>query len=90
MSSKVERVIGEISVDRRITPGVYRHFKGGYYCVLCMAVHTETGEDLVIYQELYGERRVFARPIDMFQSLVDKGKHLASKQQYRFEFVEVE
>lgn len=77
-------------VDRSIKSGVYRHFKGGYYCVLCMAVHTETGENLVIYQELYGERRVFARPIDMFQRLVDKGKYPDSKQQYRFEFVEVE
>ena len=60
--------------DRSITPGVYRHFKGGYYCVLCMAVHTETGENLVIYQELYGERRVFARPIDMFLQSMDELK----------------
>jgi hypothetical protein len=44
----------------------YRHHKGKYYQVVALATHTETGEELVIYRALYGERRIWARPISMF------------------------
>lgn len=66
---------------------VFRHFKGGYYKVLNIAQHTETGEQLVIYQALYGEKRVFARPAEMFFSKVDKEKYPDVEQEYRLELV---
>lgn len=44
----------------------FLHFKGKPYEFLYEARHTETLEDLVIYRALYGERKVWARPRDMF------------------------
>lgn len=59
------------------------------YRIVCNALHTETGEQLVIYQALYankqGEYQVFARPLDMFLEKVDKIRNPHIKQEYRFE-----
>jgi len=44
----------------------YRHFKGNEYLVLHVAKHSETMEDLVVYQALYGERGIWVRPLSMF------------------------
>ena len=50
--------------------GMYRHYKGNQYKVLHVARHTETEEALVIYQALYGEYDIWARPLDMFLETV--------------------
>ena len=52
--------------------GKYRHFKGKEYEVLGLATHSETGESLVIYRALYGERAVWARPLVMWQEKVER------------------
>lgn len=44
----------------------YRHFKGKEYLVLNVAKHSETLEDMVVYQPLYGERGIWVRPLSMF------------------------
>lgn len=58
--------------ENPIEPGVYRHFKGGRYEVIGVGTHTETGEALVFYRTLYGERSFWVRPASAFAERVDR------------------
>ena len=55
-----------------VKPGKYRHFKGNEYRVIGMARHSETMEDMVVYQALYGERGLWVRPAAMWNETVDR------------------
>ncbi len=66
---------------------VVKHFKGNQYIVLGVAKHTELNTDLVIYRSLDGERKLYARPLDMFMSDVDKDKYPDVQQKERFKYV---
>ena len=50
----------------------YRHFKGNVYRVLHIAKHSETLEDIVVYQAMYGERGVWVRPRAMFEENIER------------------
>ena len=65
--------------------GVYKHFKGDYYMVEDVAIHSETKEKYVVYRGLYGDNELYIRTYDMFCSKVDKEKYPNVKQEYRFE-----
>ena len=54
-----------------IQTGIYRHYKGNLYHVIGEAIHSETGELLVIYRALYGEYKVWVRPKAMFFETVE-------------------
>jgi hypothetical protein len=66
---------------------IFRHFKGDLYLLIDIAEHTETREKMVIYKALYGTCGVYARPVKMFLSEVDKAKYPNITQKYRFESI---
>lgn len=64
--------------DPVLTPGRYRHFKGGEYRVLGVARHSETEEHLVVYTPLYDDSGLWVRPLSMFmETVVRDGKEVA-------------
>ena len=50
----------------------YRHFKGMEYLVLHIARHSETLENMVVYQALYGDFGIWVRPLEMFLETVER------------------
>ena len=75
----------------KVKPGIYRHYKSSsnFYKVIGIAKHSETMEDMVVYQALYripefdGEEVMFVRPLSMFlENVIVDGKEVP-----RFSFV---
>ena len=64
--------------------GKYMHFKGNEYRVLYIANHSETLEAMVVYQALYGEMKIWVRPLSMWNEIIERDG-LSFK---RFEFIE--
>ena len=84
--------------ENRFEPGdIVCHFKretlseeeknsGLYtYEIVGVAVHTETREEMMVYRALYGDKGMFARPLEMFLGEVDREKYPEIRQKYRFE-----
>ena len=71
-------------MDKVVIGGLYRHFKGLYYIVKDVAIHSETDELFVVYQQLYEPRKTYVRPYHMFTSKVDREKYPHVRQEWRF------
>ena len=69
--------------EKIIIGGVYQHFKGNKYKVLCIAKHSETLEEMVVYQALYGACDIWVRPTNMFLEYIEKDGKIIK----RFKFV---
>ena len=82
----LESIILGGSTMQSILPGMYRHYKGNHYQVLYLAKHSETLEDMVVYQALYGERGIWVRPASMWNETVN----YQGKQVKRFTYIETE
>lgn len=70
---------------------VYQHYKGNYYYVLDIALHSETQERMVVYKPLYPRQdsETWVRPEKMFLEEIPERPDNATGQKYRFELVEV-
>ena len=69
---------------------IYKHFKGDYYIVEDIVIHSETKERMVLYRALYANGLRYVRPYEMFKEKVDKVKYPNVKQEYRFELQDIE
>lgn len=75
-----DSVKATISEQQTIKLGAkYRHFKGKEYLVLYLAKHSETLENLVVYQALYGEKGIWVRPLSMFLEKVEVNGELVDR-----------
>ncbi|MEM7647163.1 MAG: DUF1653 domain-containing protein [Pseudomonadota bacterium] len=67
---------------------IYRHYKGQLYKTLGLVKHSETLEDLVLYECLYDNplSKTWVRPLENFLETIE----IDGKQQRRFRPVEGE
>lgn len=72
-------------MQNTIPAGIYRHFKGKEYRVLHTATHSETQEEYVVYQALYGDCGIWVRPASMWFEAVQRD----GKQYQRFTLLEL-
>lgn len=50
---------------------IYRHYKGNLYKIIALAKHSETVEDMIVYQSVKtGD--VWVRPKNMWNEVVDE------------------
>lgn len=64
--------------------GIYRHYKGNKYKVIAIGRHSDSLEQLVVYQALYGNNEIWCRPISMWNDDIN----FDGKIQKRFQIIE--
>ena len=71
------------SEKTEIKKGIYRHYKGGEYKILNEVKNSENQEEMVVYQDLNDENKIWARPKKMFL----EGVKIEGDEKPRFEFI---
>ena len=66
-----------------IKGGKYRHYKGNEYLVVDIVTHSETEEEMVLYKALYGEGKLWVRPVSMWNETVT----VNGKEVLRFSYI---
>lgn len=56
---------------KKLKLGIYEHYSGKQYDIIGVARHSETLENMVVYQARYGENEIWVRPYDMFLETVE-------------------
>ena len=70
-------------MNRIPQPGTfYKHFKNKLYQVIAVATHSETGEKMVVYQALYGEKGVWVRPAEMWSEHIERDGYSGPRFRY--------
>ena len=67
--------------------GKYKHYKGKEYKVIEIATHSETLEEMVIYEALYeiegkGFNSLWVRPKKMFEEQIELNGTMVNRFQY--------
>ena len=70
--------------NQQIKLGKYRHFKGNEYNVIAVAKHSETLEDMVVYEALYDNKvsKIWVRPLKMFLETIEKNGETFKRFEY--------
>lgn len=79
------RSLPTLSTDAKsLKPSIYEQYKGMRYLVIQVALHSETLEEMVFYQALYGDKAFWVRPVSIFvEPVIVDGKAIL-----RFRYVE--
>lgn len=84
----MEKKIQKYSKNDIVINGRYRHFKGNTYIVKSIATDCETLEEVVIYEALYGENKVWVRNLQNFLEEIPKRPDNITGQKHRFELID--
>ena len=63
-------------------PGIYRHFKVNLYKLITVALDSETLEEMVVYQALYGNCGYWVRPLKMWEEQVEYQGQMVERFKY--------
>jgi hypothetical protein len=60
----------------------FLHFKGNLYRLLFVARHSETLEDMVVYQDVNAPEKIWARPANMWEETVETAEGMKLRFEY--------